>query len=86
MLLTLSKSEQYWTTSIKIKPIQVDAHLKTSMPSASMVELELQNDSQAADYATMIDDYLDHERKGSGGHRFHLTRFCNLSRERCGRV
>ena len=39
-----------------------------------MVEPELQNDSQAADYATMIDEYMDHEWKGSGRHRFPLIR------------
>ena len=44
------------------------------MSSASVVEPELQNDSQVADYATVIDEYLEHEWKGSGEHRFHLTR------------
>ena len=44
---------------------QVDVHLKTLAPSVDMVKPELQNDSQAADYATMIDEYLDYERKGS---------------------
>ena len=41
-----------------------------------MVEPELQNDNKAADYATMIDEYLDHERKGSGRHRSHTNRSC----------
>ena len=39
-----------------------------------MVEPELQNDSQAADSATMIDENLDHERKGSGKYQSHFTR------------
>ena len=54
---------------------QVDVHLKTSLTSASDVEPEFQNCSQAADYATLIDENLDHKWKGSGKHRFHLTRF-----------
>ena len=33
-----------------------------------MVKRELQNDSQAADHATMIDENLDRERNGSDRH------------------
>ena len=54
---------------------QVDVHLKTLASSVDVGKPELQNDSPAADYATMINEYLDHERKGSGRHRSHLTRF-----------
>ena len=54
---------------------QVDVHLKTLASSVDVVKPELQNDSQAAHHATMIDECLDHERKGSGRHRSHLTRF-----------
>ena len=46
-----------------------------------MVEPDLQNDRQAAYHATMIDEYLDHKWKGSGRHRFHVTRFWHRSRE-----
>ena len=84
-LTTLSESEQYLTTSsshggiesvkVELNAYQeekVDAHLKTLESSVDVVKPELQNDSQAADYATMVDEYLDHERKGSGRHRSHL--------------
>ena len=54
---------------------QVDVHMKTLASSVDVVKPEPQNDSQAADYATMIDGHLDHERKGSGRQRSHLTRF-----------
>ena len=40
-----------------------------------VVKPEIQNDSRAADYETMIDEYLDHELEGSGRQRSHLTRF-----------
>ena len=53
----------------------VDVHMKTVASSVDVVKPEPQNDSQAADYATMIDGHLDHERKGSGRQRSHLTRF-----------
>ena len=65
---------------------QVDVQLKTLASSVDVVKPELQNDSQPADYATMIDEQLDHERNGSGKHRPHLTRFCNRSCETCDRV
>ena len=54
---------------------QVDVRLKTLASSIDVVKSELQNDSQGAYYATMVVEYLDHERKGSGRHRPHLTRF-----------
>ena len=54
---------------------KVDVHLKTLASSIDVVKPELQNDNQAAYYATMVDEYLEHERKGSGRHRPHLTRF-----------
>ena len=78
-LTTLSESEQYVTTSsnkgvpwkrreyqdrAQLLEEQVDVHPKTLASSVDVVEPELQNDSRAADYETMIDEYLDHERKG----------------------
>ena len=54
---------------------QIDVHMKTLASSVNVVKPELQHDGQDADYATMIDEYLDHERKGSGRQRSHLTRF-----------
>ena len=89
-LTELSESEQYVTTSsnhgvpwksqeyqdrAQLLDEQVDVHLKTLASSVDVVKPELQNDSRAADYETMIDEYLDHERKGSGWQRSYLTRF-----------
>ena len=86
-LTTLSESEQYVTTSsnhgvpwkrreyqdrAQLLEEQVDVHLKTLASSFDVVK---QNDSRAADYETIIDEYLDHERKCSGKQRSHLTRF-----------
>ena len=48
---------------------QVDVHLKNLASIFDVVKPEHQNDSEAADYVTMIDEYLDHDRKGSGRHR-----------------
>ena len=89
-LMTLSESEQYLTTSSTWSATEASRISRSSptlirksrlthtklltTSSARMVEPELQNDSQAADSATMIDEYLDHVRKGSGKHRSHLTR------------
>ena len=99
-LTTPSESEQSWTSSshgvpwkrrecqdsAQLQEKQVDVHLKTLALSVDVVKPELQKDSQAADYATMIYECLDHERKGSGRHRPHLTRFRNRSCETCDRV
>ena len=41
----------------------------------NVVKPDLENDSQAAECATIIEEYLDYERKDSGRHRSHLTRF-----------
>ena len=44
---------------------QVDVHLKTLASSVDVVKPERQIDSRAAEYETVIDEYLDHERRGS---------------------
>ena len=100
-LTTLSESEQHVTTSsnngvpwkrreyqdrAQLLVEEVDVHLKTLASSVDVVKPELQNDSRAADYETMIEEYLDHERKGSGKQRSHLKRFCNRSCETCDHV
>ena len=81
-LTMVSESEQQLTTSsnhgvpwkhrecqTKLNSYQedlVDVHLKILASSVDVVKPELQNDRQAANYATMIDEHLDHELKGSG--------------------